>query len=50
MTVKSLNRPKPDDQSATLFNVVTRLVLLLAIDSFLFWFIFRAFGEGFVPK
>ena len=49
MTVKSLNRPKPDDQSATLFNVVTRLVLLLAIDSFLFWFIFRAFGEGFVP-
>ncbi|MFZ0546049.1 MAG: maltose ABC transporter permease MalF [Candidatus Promineifilaceae bacterium] len=37
------------DRSATLLNVVTRLVLLLAIDGFLIWFALRTFAEGFLP-
>lgn len=49
MTVNSLSKPGRGEPSANLFNVVTRLVLLLSIDTFLFWFIFRAFGEGFLP-
>ncbi|MCA9971585.1 MAG: maltose ABC transporter permease MalF [Anaerolineales bacterium] len=51
MAVQALNRPKPGPaprgQSATLLNVLVRLVLLLAIDGFLIWFAIRAFGEGF---
>lgn len=47
MTVKAL-KPPGDGQSATLLNVVTRLLLLLAIDGFLIWFIVNAFGQGFI--
>lgn len=47
MTVKAL-KPPESGQSATLFNVVLRLVLLLAIDGFLIWFTLNAFGQGFV--
>jgi hypothetical protein len=51
MGVQNLNLPKSggDGPSATLTNVVLRIVLLLAIDGFLFWFAFNAFSEGFLP-
>lgn len=41
--------PAPAGQSATLLNVVLRLVLLFAIDGFLIWFAIRAFSEGYLP-
>lgn len=47
MAVQVLNKPQPTGQSATLFTVVLRLVLLLSIDAFAIWFAVRAFGEGF---
>ncbi|GJM43057.1 MAG: binding-protein-dependent transport system inner membrane protein [Ardenticatenaceae bacterium] len=49
MAVQALNKPQPPPtgQSATLFTVVIRLVLLLAIDAFAIWFAVRAIGEGF---
>lgn len=34
-------------QSATLLNVLLRMVLLLAIDGFVIWFTLGAFGEGY---
>jgi ABC-type sugar transport system permease subunit len=46
---QNLRRSEGDGPSATLTNVVLRLVLLLAIDGFLFWFAFNAFLEGFFP-
>lgn len=51
MAVPNLNVPRSggDGPSATLLNVVLRLVLLLAIDGLLIWFALRAFGEGFLP-
>lgn len=50
MAVQVVNRQsRSNTQSATLFNVVARLVLLLAIDGFLVWFALNAFGQGFVP-
>lgn len=47
MAVQALDKPKRAEPSATLLNVVARIVLLLAIDGFAFWFALRAFGEGF---
>ena len=48
MAVQVLNKPqRGTGQSATLVNVVLRIVLLLAIDAFAIWFALRAFGEGF---
>ncbi len=50
MAVQALKKPQPQPptgQSATLLNVVLRLVLLLAIDAFAIWFAVRAIGEGF---
>ncbi|MCP4415839.1 MAG: hypothetical protein GY805_04405, partial [Chloroflexi bacterium] len=47
MTVQVLNKSQGAGQSATLLNVVSRMVLLLTIDAFAFWFALRAFGEGF---
>ena len=49
MAVQALNQPQKGKtgQSATLLNVVLRLVLLLAIDGFAIWFTLRAFAEGF---
>ncbi|MAT98544.1 MAG: maltose ABC transporter permease MalF [Anaerolineaceae bacterium] len=51
MAVQALNTPQKGKtgQSATLFNVILRLVLLLAIDGFAIWFTLRAFAEGFAP-
>lgn len=50
MALQNLNAPKSDDgPSATLTNVVLRLVLLLAIDGFIIWFALGAFAEGFLP-
>lgn len=49
MTVQALKQPgaPQSNQSATLLNVILRLVLLLAIDGFLIWFALSAFGEGY---
>jgi ABC-type sugar transport system permease subunit len=49
MTAQALKQPgaPQSNQSATLLNVVLRLVLLLAIDGFLIWFALSAFGEGY---
>ena len=48
MAVQVLNKPpRAEQKSATLLNVVLRLVLLLAIDAFAIWFAVRAIGEGF---
>ena len=51
MAVQNLNMPrsKKSEPSATLTNVVLRIVLLLAIDGFLIWFALNAFAEGFLP-
>ena len=35
-------------QSGTLSNVLARIILLLAIDGFVFWFAQRAYAEGFM--
>ncbi|MEZ4713034.1 MAG: maltose ABC transporter permease MalF [Caldilineaceae bacterium] len=47
-TAQVLEKMPGDGQSATLSNVLLRMVLLLTIDAFVFWFATRAFGEGFV--
>ncbi len=49
MAVQAIDKPQSpgSGQSATLFSVVARLLLLLAIDGFAIWFAVRAFGEGF---
>lgn len=50
MSVQLLEKKPPGNGvSGTLFNVVLRLVLLLAIDSFLIWFGLNAFANGFMP-
>jgi ABC-type sugar transport system permease subunit len=51
MAVQNFNVPKSEGggPSATLTNVVLRLVLLLAIDGFLIWFALGAFAEGYFP-
>lgn len=51
MAVQNALKPKSsgDGPSANLQNVVLRLVLLLALDGFLFWFTLNAFAEGFLP-
>ncbi|MCB8977086.1 MAG: ABC transporter permease subunit [Ardenticatenaceae bacterium] len=51
MAAQVLNKPQNNKAgpSATLLNVVLRLVLLLAIDGFAIWFALRAFAEGFAP-
>ncbi|MBK7893860.1 MAG: ABC transporter permease subunit [Candidatus Promineifilaceae bacterium] len=50
MTAQALKQPGASSggqQSATLLNVVLRLVLLLALDGFFIWFALSAFAEGF---
>lgn len=49
MAAHALNKSQNDGsgQSATLVNVVLRIILLLAIDGFALWFALQAFAEGF---
>lgn len=51
MAVQALPSQPPSGQSrglsATLSTVLLRIILLLAIDGFVFWFALNAFGEGF---
>ncbi|WP_420640645.1 maltose ABC transporter permease MalF [Candidatus Leptofilum sp.] len=52
MAAQALKQPGASSgstQSATLLNVILRLVLLLAIDGFLIWFALSAFAEGYTP-
>ena len=48
MAVQVVGKERAGERSATLSSVLIRLVLLLAIDTFVFYFAFRAFGEGFL--
>ena len=48
MSVQGLAQETGGGTSATLTRVLWRIVLLLAIDGFVFWFATRAFGEGFL--
>ncbi|MGB1251357.1 MAG: maltose ABC transporter permease MalF [Candidatus Promineifilaceae bacterium] len=51
MTIKLVKKPRPSGNgvSATLTNVLVRIVLLLAIDGLALWFALNAFAEGFLP-
>lgn len=51
MSVQLVGKPKASGNgvSATLANVLLRIVLLLAIDGFALWFALNAFAEGFLP-
>ncbi len=48
MTAQVVEKRQSAERSATLTNVMVRMILLLAIDSFVFYFIYRALGEGFL--
>ena len=49
MTALSFKNVDTTNTSSTLFNVVARIVLLLAIDGFAIWFTLQAFAQGFAP-
>ncbi len=47
MAAQVVQKRQSAARSATLTNVMVRLILLLAIDAFVFYFVFRAIGQGF---
>ncbi len=48
MTAQVVEKRQSAARSATLTNVMVRMILLLAIDTFVFYFIYRAIGQGFL--